>query len=392
VLHEPTLMLRWLGQREIITYLGGLLASAGFMSLFCPLVLALCTPVLAINVFSTWSWTYSEGAHYSASIMPFVVVAGIYGLGFVARQLSQRFRIPQHWAVNGLAVWVLLVSGVHHYQIGISPLAHSFHPPRLTPHQRLAQELMALIPADAPLSTQSGLYPHLAHREKAYFFPAINDAEYVLLDVTGPAYPITIAEVYETAWRLLSSHEFGVVAARDGYLLLKKGLPGDAVTRLPDEFYSFARVGEAMIPHSLRARFGGTLELLGYDDTIYSVVHAQQLPATVATYWRLLRPVTDDYVFSLFFSRQDGAIVYSYDGATPVSVWYPMHGWQQGEVIRMETPVLSVGRLAGTMVAVALPATDPWSVEDRLQPIEGAGGEPLQVYQEGTLLKLFGFP
>ena len=42
-------------------------------------------------------------------------------------------------------------------------------PPRVTDHHRLAQELMALIPPDAALSTQSGLYPHLAHRQKAYF-------------------------------------------------------------------------------------------------------------------------------------------------------------------------------------------------------------------------------
>jgi hypothetical protein len=345
-----------------------------------------------MNVFSAWNWTYSEGAHYSASIIPFVMISGIYGLGFLANQIHRRLKISHGLAVNGLAALVLLISGAHHYQIGISPLSQSFHPPRMTAHHRLAREFMALIPPDAPLSTQSGLYPHLAHREKAYFFPAINDAEYVFLDVTGSSYPITTVEVYETVQRLLSSREFGVLAARDGYLLLKRGLSGDTRTRLPDAFYTFARVDEETIPHPLRARFGDAIELLGYDYSIFNVVHAHHLPATVTTYWRPLRPLTDEHVFALFFSRQDGAIVYHYDGVTPTSVWYPVHGWQEGEVVRIETPILSVGRLQGAMVAIVLPSADPWSVQGRLQPIESAGGQSPEVYEEGTLLKLFDFP
>jgi hypothetical protein len=361
------------------------------MSLLSPLILGISAPIVAMNVFSTWNWTYSEGAHYSASIVPFVTISGIYGLGFLARQICKRSKISHRRAVNGLAVLVLLVSGAHHYQIGMSPLSQSFHPPRVTAHHRLAREFMALIPPDAPLSTQSGLYPHLAHREKAYFFPAINDAQYVFLDVTGSSYPITTVQVYEAVQRLLSSHEFGVLAARDGYLLLKRGLSGDTAMRLPDEFYTFAHVDEETIPHPLRARFGDALELLGYDYSILNVVHAHQLPATVTTYWRPLRPLADDHVFPLFFTRQDGAIVYHYDGGTPTSLWYPIHRWQEGEVIRVETPILSVGRLQSAIVAVVPSPADPWSIEDRVQPIESAGEQSLEMYEGGTLLKLFDF-
>ena len=391
LLRNPLLILGWLRQPEIVAYLSGLLASAGFMSLFSPVVLGLSAPVVAMNVFSTWNWTYSEGAHYSASIVPFVMVSGIYGLGFAARQLRERGKVPRMWAVNGLAALVLLVSGYHHYRIGISPLARSYHPPRVTPHHRLAKEFMDLIPPDAPLSTQSGLYPHLAHREKAYFFPGINDAEYVFLDVTGSSYPIGTVEVYETVQRLLSEGEFGVMAAEDGYLLLKKGLPQGAGNLLPDEFYTFARADKGAIPHPLRARFGDAIELLGYDYSMPNVVHAHQLPATVTTYWRPLRPLAAGHVFATFFSRQDGAIVYLHDGQTPTSTWYPVHLWQEGEVIRMETPTLYVGRLREAIVAVVPPGADPWSVDGRLQPIEPIGGQPLEVYAEGTLLKLFRF-
>jgi hypothetical protein len=145
----------------------------------------------------------------------------------------------------------------------------------------------------------------------------------------------------------------------------------------------------------LQARFGDTLELLGYDAVIHNAVHAQQLPVTVSTYWRPLRPLGDGYTISLFFSREDGAIVYHYDGPTSVDLWYPQPLWQAGEVIRIETPILAAGRLRDVMVAVVpaadgAPAGDPWSVEDRL--VVDASDASLETYDQGTLLKLFSFP
>jgi hypothetical protein len=286
---------------------------------------------------------------------------------------------------------VLLVSGCHHYQIGISPLSRSYSVPRIASHHRLATELMALIPPDAPLSAGSGLYPHLAHREKAYFFPAVNDADYVFLDVTGPSYPITVTEVHETTQRLLASGEFGVLAAQDGFLLLKRSLPGAAGSPLPDAFTTFARVNEHAVRHPARARFGDALELLGYDYRTHNVVHAQQLPATVTTYWRPLRPLATGQNLVLFFSRDDGAIVYHYDGPTPTTLWYPIERWAEEEVVRVETPVLSVGRLRDAMVAVVEPGADPWSVGRRLQVAVSAADERVDVFDEGTLLRLFRF-
>ena len=388
VIREPALVWRWIVRPEIVTYLGGLLASAGFLSLFGPAVLILSAPVVAMNVFSTWSWTYSEGAHYTASVVPFVIVSAIHGLGWLAGQMS-RLSIRPKWSINGLATLALLVAGWHHYQIGISPLARSYAPPRVTEHHLLARELMALIPPEAALSTQSGLYPHLAHRQKAYFFPAVNDAEYVLLDVTGPSFPITVQEVYETAERLLNSGEYGILAARDGLLLLKRGPSGGAETSLPGEFYTFVRAGDRAIAHPLHARFGDALELLGYDDTIYNAVHAHQLPVTVTTYWRALRPLQDGLQITLFFSREDGAIVYHYAGPTAAELWLPPSRWQEGEVIRIETPILSAGRLRDAMVAVTPPGRDLWLAQDRLAV--DAGDAPAEVYDEGTLLRLFSF-
>jgi uncharacterized membrane protein len=390
-LRDPLLVLRWLGRREIVTYLGGLLACGGFMSLFAPQVLGLALPVLALNIFSNWSWTYSEGAHYSASIVPFVIVSAIYGTGMLARTVQHWRRVPYRRAATVLAALVLTVSIVHHYQIGVSPIGRTFYPPRIDAHDRLGEEFVSRIPPQASVSAQSNLYPHLAHRVKAYFFPAVNDAEYVLLDVTSPAYPLTVRGLWLEAAQLLRSAQFGVLAAEDGYLLLKRNAPPSRSAELPAAFYRFAHAGEGDIAHGMQVRFGDALELVGVDVTILNLVQAHELPVQIKTFWRALRPLAVDYEFCWFFTRSDGAIVYHYDQGTPTTIWLPPSEWQEGQVMALETPILSVGRLRDALVAVTPPGGDPWSPQDRL-PIKVLDTSNAELRGDETLLKLLQFP
>jgi hypothetical protein len=371
-LRQPVLVLRWLGRREVVTYLAGLAA-----------------PVLALNVFSNWSWTYSEGAHYSATIVPFVIVSAIYGTGVVARQLTDR-GLPYHQAIAALSAMVLGISAVHHHQISVSPLARTFHPPSIDAHDHLGHQLIDSIPAQAAVSAQSNLYPHLAHREKAYFFPAVNDAEYVLLDVTSPAYPLTVRGLHLEAVDLLRSAQFGIWDARDGYLLFKRGAPPSASAEMPAAFYTFARAGESEIGHPMRVAFGDDLELVGYDVMVLNVVQAQELPVQIKTFWRALRPLRQDVQFVWFFTRDDGAIVYHYHQGTPTTVWLPPSRWPEGEVMVMQTPILNVGRLHEVLLAVTPPGRDIWAQEDRLA-IQPTSAPHAELRAEGTLLKLLQF-
>ncbi len=239
-LEQPTLVTRWLWQPDIRAYLGGLLATGGFASLFSPLVLLLTAPVLALNVFSQWNWTYSEGAHYSASLIPFIIVSAIYGVAFVAGRIERWGLMRRRTTILLLSGVVLAVSLTHHWQLGMTPLGRSFHWPQITAHDRLAQEFIAMIPPDAALSAQANLYPHVALRRKAYLFPAVNDAEYVFLDVTSPTYPADMQGLWGEVVNLLDIGGFGVLRAQDGYLLLQRGAPPGWELLESDAFTSFA--------------------------------------------------------------------------------------------------------------------------------------------------------
>jgi uncharacterized membrane protein len=386
---DPRLILRWLAQPEIVSYLGGLLGSAGYLSLFHPQLLAVAAPLVAINVFSTWSWTYSGGDHYSAAIMPFVFVSSIFGVGSLAAWLARRFELPHSRAVTVLCLSVLAIALWQHHHFGVSPLARTFDPPQVTAHHVLGKELVQQIPPHAAVSAQANLYPHVSQRERAYLFPAVNDAEYIWLDVTSSAYPLTPHELYLAAQRLLREQEFGVLVAEDGYLLLGRGRGMGHSAQLPASFYTFARSNEHSVPSPVSARFGDVLELVGYDYAILNLVHQQHLPATVATYWRVLEPLKLDYGFAFFFTRSDGAIVFHYEDDTSAGAWYPTSDWAVGQVVRLETPVLDVGRLNDVLVAVIPPGKDAWVVEDRL--VVTLSRPDHEALDGNTLLRLFSF-
>lgn len=387
-LTNPQLIIDWLAKPDIIAYLGGLLASGGFMSLFNPILLLVSAPVLVVNTFSAWDWTYSEGAHYSASLIPFVIVSAINGLGWLAAAAARRLRRPPERLIPLLSLLVLAISVAHHYQVGVSPLTPNFHPPQPTAHQRLTQQMLAAIPPAAAVSTQTGLYPHLSQRRKAYLFPAINDAEYILVDVTASAYPSSMDEVAQAIRTLLVSAEFRVLAAQDGLILLKREPVGDLVLRLPASFYSFVRAEQAAVRYPLSVRFGDTLELVGYDYRLFTVVHARTLPAQIVTYWRLLSPPDHGYAPVFFFTRGDGAIVGHYGGPTAAGQWHPVGRWRAGEIVRIALPILPVGRLHDVLLSVTSTPNEPWRSDTRLQP---APDEHAGLVGDGSLLKLFSF-
>jgi len=392
-LADPWLIVTWLTRGEVLIYLVGLAATGGFLSLFSPITLAIAAPVLAINIFSNWDWTYSEGAHYSASLIPFVIVSAIYGAEHVANQVARRTPLLFRPVAIGLAVLVLASSLAHQWQIGMAPFSRSYQPPRLTGHHRLGREIMGRIPAGASVSAQANLYPHIAHRPQAYLFPAVNDAEYILLDVTSSPFPLDVAALNAEIQFLLERGEYGVIAARDGYLLLRRGASHGLRDATWAAFLTFAR--DPQPPRfTTGVRFGDALELVGYDYDVHNVVTAGQLPATVATYWRALRPLEADYEVALFFTRSDGAIVGDYTGGTATLAWYPTRAWRPGEIIRVETPILAIGRDRGVLVGVSQPGASRDNRVARLTPVVStlpAAAPAPSIIPDERLVELFRF-
>ena len=114
-------------------------------------------------------------------------------------------------------------------QLGDMPHKANFAWPETTAHTQLFSKVAALIPANASVSAQDTLVPHLSQRHYIYQYPymALN-SDYVVLDTSGNIYPFPLmsaaglAEYKQSVQDLLNSGQFRVIFSDDGYLVLQR--------------------------------------------------------------------------------------------------------------------------------------------------------------------------
>lgn len=332
---NPQKVLPTLLEPAKLQYAQSLLLPVAFLPFLSPFTFAFALPDLALSLLSNFPDMYSGKAHYGAVIVPFLVISAIYATGFMAG-LGQRLWRPLGQPLVYLLSSVVLISSlVSYYHSVFLPL--SDHLPVVSQHDKLASEFVARIPKDAPLSTSSTLNPHLSQRERLYLFPDVRDAEYIFLDVTATPYPIDVPSL---RWRVegLLEKGWGILAAKDGYLLLRRG---EKNRSLPEGFYSFARAGKPKMQNPLDVTFG-PLRLLGYSLEPGRVVHGQAPYASITLFWEATRPVGGDYLVMLSLAAEQGKTI-SREYYNPTSTWYPTSQWVPGEIVRTDVARLALG-------------------------------------------------
>lgn len=317
-------------------YLIGLLAAVGLLPLLAPEMLILGLPVLLANFFSRFPGQYSGEQHYSAPLVAAFVVAAIYG----ARRLIDR--VPPH-EINGqslkiatligAALWLLVWSVSYHALHGWTPLSVRMEHYAMTPAAERLPGLIAQIPAEVPVSASAGVHPHVAHRRVAYVFPAIENAEYFLIDLTDipGVHPndarAKILELLQDEWELL--------AAADGLILARRSPQAVAgpELNLPEPLFDFVRTTQTpTYPVSLI--FGDDqLRLLGYD------LHDDPDDGiSVRFYWQAVRPLPADLrLWPLLYDDTGQLLMDPTQVPMIATVWYPPARWQANEVIITET-------------------------------------------------------
>jgi hypothetical protein len=294
----------------------------------------------------------------------------------------------------------LVVALIHHYQNGVSPLSRRFTLEDVNEHAHRAEPFMEQIrnlPPDIPISASSGLYPHVGHRERAYLFPTVSDAEFLLaylfptvsdaefllIDATGPGSPAGTGDQRLVVRDLLDYAEFGVAASDHGLLLLERNLDH---YRLSPSFYDVYHAEDRTPRVPVGADFGGLLRLEGFDKTVRPVVRPE-LVVEITTYWQALAPLEEEYRLVFYFWDKEGRLVHVQPEEQAVH-WYPTWLWEPGQVVKITLPALPVGDLPHVGVAVLHPRAQDRDVDGRLVPITSATGQPLDLWQEGTILEL----
>jgi uncharacterized membrane protein len=202
-------------------YLLDLVAPLAALSLLAPLVLVAALPELAINLLSSTTTQTSIHFHYTAGLIPPLMIGAIFG----AKRLS-RWTFP-------VAAAIVLAAIVGNYRLG--PIPGWRHIPggqtfqatagRVTDHDRIAQRALRLIPGDAVVSATNTLGAHLSARRRVLSFPYIEDSKWIAADETQPGYADRYAPI-PTAVQLATlrrSPEWQLVFEEDGILVFERG-------------------------------------------------------------------------------------------------------------------------------------------------------------------------
>ena len=375
-------------------YLRLLLTPAGYLPLLAPWVLVLAAPSLAVNLLSSDSNMYSGFYQYNAEIVPVLIFATIeamvlilwlvqWGIGWLSERKvvsstsGVRTRRLSYWVhavlLAGLVGLVLFNVVKADYARGTMPFSLGFRWPVASAHTELAQHFIDMIPAEASVSAQSALVPHLSHRAHIYLFPYADDyADYVFLDVTSDIYPFYSHDYIAAVKRVLLSGDYGILAAQDGYLLLKRGLPApsispdspfqageNALLNLPDGFCSFMQVSPQQVTNPLQVTFASKgspaamLNLIGYGVAAPSTFSMSANYIQISTYWQLNTPTTLPVQIVALIVDKNGKEHFA-TTYFPALSWCPTDTWKPGTVLKVTSGAFFIGAIPVGLAHVAI--------------------------------------
>jgi uncharacterized membrane protein len=203
-----------------LRYLLELAAPLAALCVLAPLLLVAALPELAINLLSATTTQTSIHFHYTAGLIPPLLIAAVFGAKRLAR-----------WAVPVTAL-VVLAALVGNYRLG--PIPGWRHVPggetfqataaRVTDHDRIAERALALIPKSAVVSATNTLGAHLSARRRVLSFPFVQEATWIAADETQPGYADRYAPV-PTAVELAAlrrNPDWRLVFEQDGVLVFNR--------------------------------------------------------------------------------------------------------------------------------------------------------------------------
>jgi uncharacterized membrane protein len=201
-------------------FLLDLVAPLAGLCLLAPIVLIAALPELAINLLSSTPTQTSIHFHYTAGLIPPLVIGAVFG--------AKRF---SRWSVP-TAMVLVVATLVASYRLG--PIPGWRHVPggaqfqataaRVTDHDRIAERALELIPPKAVVSATNTLGGHLSARRRVLSFPFLKDATWIAADETQPGYADRYAPL-PTAIELAAlrrNPEWRLVFEDDGILVFRR--------------------------------------------------------------------------------------------------------------------------------------------------------------------------
>ena len=195
-----------------LRYLADLAIPLAGLFLAAPLVLVAALPELGLNLLSSTKTQTSIHFHYTAGLVPPLVVASVLGAARLAGGNRRRAAV-----IAAVALAVALVENVRLGAMFKTPVTASRH-------DRIAAHAARLVPDDAVVSATNTLGAHLSARRRILSFPRLEGARWVAVDATRLSY-LDRSSGGKPAARALAllrrNPHWRLVYARDGVLIFR---------------------------------------------------------------------------------------------------------------------------------------------------------------------------
>jgi uncharacterized membrane protein len=194
---HPDRVIGHLAQPGVAATVCGLLAVTGFLPLFTPEGLLAAAPPALLGLLATHPEQRALDLHYSAPVLALLFIAAARGSGNVGaiwRAVAARLHarrllatLPPRRVALALPALALCCAAVGYAVRGPYPGGGAHQAWRFSDNGDAAAlaRVERLIPANATLSAQTGLLPHLAQRSVEWEFPRLEDAAYVVIEDGG---------------------------------------------------------------------------------------------------------------------------------------------------------------------------------------------------------------
>jgi len=210
--------------REGLHYLIDLFLPLALLFAAAPLALIAAAPELSLNLLSATHTQSSIHHHYTAGLIPPLIVASVLGAGRLAGGRKERGIV--------LATAAVAVALLANYGLGAIPLwrdlpggeSYQAYAAHVSTHDRVVERALDRIPGDAVVSATNSLGSHLSGRRRFLSFPHVEDAEWIAADETQPGYadrwdPLATAKGLA---RLRRNPQWRLVFSEDGVLVFKR--------------------------------------------------------------------------------------------------------------------------------------------------------------------------
>jgi uncharacterized membrane protein len=207
-----------------IQYLSSMLLPLALLFAAAPLALLGALPELGLNLLSDTPAQTSIHHHYTAGLIPPLVVASVLGAARLAGGSRRRGAL--------LATGTVAVALIANYTLGAIPLWRSLpggasyqaYATHISAHDRIADRAVGLIPDGAVVSATNSLGAHLSARRRFLSFPYVRDALWILADETQPGYadrwdPLATARKLA---RVRRNPNWRLVFEQDGVLVFRR--------------------------------------------------------------------------------------------------------------------------------------------------------------------------